>query len=573
MNFTSSQPTTSLQVIPALQVREEKLKAAMTEDLYVTDEVYRLVAKGKAFREAYGEAKEAFFKRKAQQAVAAHGRRSQWSSALDLTEKMAWQALETNIIIANSAISACEKGEEWSRAMALLAETSTTWRLRRDVISINGAISAVPTCHWPKALHLLLRLQQEQQQADAISYNSAIKVCESWLVALQTFNAMEVPATAMSYGVMANVFEKASCWALAVHLLASMVNSLLEMNVIVYNSVMSVCSKAEQWQQVLDLLTALKCRSLEADTISQNLMISVERRWQRVLDLLQDMDQQQMQLSLFTSRAAITACQSRWQWSLQLLEDLARRKMRGNVMVYSAAIGACEEGRQWQQALDLLDDLSDSADLVACNACLSALARSGQWQKAGELLRSMKTRDVYSFNSAISACEDREEWRMALGLLQRMRREKIQGNIITYNTVISALEKGAEWQKALAFLSLAMEQSMQATIITYSATISACEKAGKWREALHVLRETTKSSLQSVVAQTAAMRACSQVSIWKVTLQLLAELGAGNFMSYDAAILACDIGVASIDWSMVQRGILHSHVISCHVVVMMCFAG
>lgn len=36
------------------------------EDLYVTDEVYKLVAKGKAFREAYGEAKESFFKRKAQ---------------------------------------------------------------------------------------------------------------------------------------------------------------------------------------------------------------------------------------------------------------------------------------------------------------------------------------------------------------------------------------------------------------------------------------------------------------------------------------------------------------------------
>jgi len=42
------------------------------------------------------------------------------------------------------------------------------------------------------------------------------------------------------------------------------------------------------------------------------------------------------------------------------------------------------------QALDLLDDLSDSADLVACNACLSALARSGQWQKAGELLRTRR---------------------------------------------------------------------------------------------------------------------------------------------------------------------------------------
>ena len=33
------------------------------------------------------------------------------------------------------------------------------------------------------------------------------------------------------------------------------------------------------------------------------------------------------------------------------------------------------------------------------------------------------------------------------------------------------------------------------------------------RQALHVLRETTKSGLQSVVAQTAAMRACSQAGL------------------------------------------------------------
>ena len=54
------------EVLPALEVREDRLKGAMTEDLYVTDEVYKLVAKGKAFREAYQEAKEAFFKRKAE---------------------------------------------------------------------------------------------------------------------------------------------------------------------------------------------------------------------------------------------------------------------------------------------------------------------------------------------------------------------------------------------------------------------------------------------------------------------------------------------------------------------------
>merc|ERR1719401_681881 len=54
-----------LEMIPSLEVREAKLRAAMTEDLFVTDEVYRRVAAGTPFREAYASAKADFFKKKA----------------------------------------------------------------------------------------------------------------------------------------------------------------------------------------------------------------------------------------------------------------------------------------------------------------------------------------------------------------------------------------------------------------------------------------------------------------------------------------------------------------------------
>mmetsp|Transcript_61912 Transcript_61912/g.110060 ORF Transcript_61912/g.110060 Transcript_61912/m.110060 type:complete len:417 (+) Transcript_61912:72-1322(+) len=57
-------------VVPALQAREQNLRNAMTEDLFVTDEVYKLVAAGKPFREAYSEAKADFFKRKAEKEAA-----------------------------------------------------------------------------------------------------------------------------------------------------------------------------------------------------------------------------------------------------------------------------------------------------------------------------------------------------------------------------------------------------------------------------------------------------------------------------------------------------------------------
>merc|ERR1712110_1242739 len=53
-----------LEAIPELLVNEENLRAAMTEDLFVTDEVYKKVAAGTPFREAYSQAKDEFFTRK-----------------------------------------------------------------------------------------------------------------------------------------------------------------------------------------------------------------------------------------------------------------------------------------------------------------------------------------------------------------------------------------------------------------------------------------------------------------------------------------------------------------------------
>jgi len=52
-----------IEAVPKMTAKEENLRAAMTEDLFVTDEVYKRVAAGAPFREAYASAKADFFKR------------------------------------------------------------------------------------------------------------------------------------------------------------------------------------------------------------------------------------------------------------------------------------------------------------------------------------------------------------------------------------------------------------------------------------------------------------------------------------------------------------------------------
>jgi len=52
-----------LEVLPAIKVNEENLSAAMSKELYATDEVYKKVVAGVPFREAYLKVKEEFFKK------------------------------------------------------------------------------------------------------------------------------------------------------------------------------------------------------------------------------------------------------------------------------------------------------------------------------------------------------------------------------------------------------------------------------------------------------------------------------------------------------------------------------
>jgi argininosuccinate lyase len=51
-----------LNVIPELKVHKAKLKAAMTDDLYATEKVYKLVGRGVPFRDAYNQVKRQLFR-------------------------------------------------------------------------------------------------------------------------------------------------------------------------------------------------------------------------------------------------------------------------------------------------------------------------------------------------------------------------------------------------------------------------------------------------------------------------------------------------------------------------------
>ncbi|CAK0875286.1 unnamed protein product [Prorocentrum cordatum] len=93
----------------------------------------------------------------------------------------------------NAGISACEKGEQWQRALALLSEMREA-KLDPDVISYNVGISACEKGQqWQRALALLSEMLEAKLEPDIISYNAGISACEKgeqWQRALALLSEM-----------------------------------------------------------------------------------------------------------------------------------------------------------------------------------------------------------------------------------------------------------------------------------------------------------------------------------------------------------------------------------------------
>lgn len=68
-------------------------------------------------------------------------------------------------------------------------------------------------------------------------------------------------------------------------------------NLISYNAALSTCSKGEQWQMALSLLSKMARETIEADTISFNSALSScceALQWRRVFQLLQELPSKHM---------------------------------------------------------------------------------------------------------------------------------------------------------------------------------------------------------------------------------------------------------------------------------------
>jgi pentatricopeptide repeat domain-containing protein 1 len=149
---------------------------------------------------------------------------SRWPEALALLENAALGHLDLDRISYTTAINAYERGDKWQEAIALLA----SFPGEADAILFNAAINACAD-QWQKCVLLLNQMQQDQIQANIITFGAIISACR---------NSKE--------------------WREAVHILGFMQRSHVETNAIVCNAAINACGRAEYWPHALQILVMME---------------------------------------------------------------------------------------------------------------------------------------------------------------------------------------------------------------------------------------------------------------------------------------------------------------------------
>ncbi|CAE8663983.1 unnamed protein product, partial [Polarella glacialis] len=114
---------------------------------------------------------------------------------------------------------------------------------------------------------------------------------------------------------------------------------------------------------------------------------------------------------------------------------------------------------------------------------VTACARCGQWQRALQLLLSMRGNgvepDAVSFNAAMSALGEGGHWEQVLVLVEGMESAGVSPSIVSFGTAMAASNTLGRWQLTLDLLSRLRGSGLGVDVGCLYAAVEACRQSSK----------------------------------------------------------------------------------------------
>ncbi|KAJ9147558.1 hypothetical protein P3X46_029707 [Hevea brasiliensis] len=287
-----------------------------------------------------------------------------------------------------------------------------------------------------------------------------------------------------------------------------------DFDVIVYNTVISVCGRVNNWVETERVWKSMKQKGINGTQITFSLLVSIFVRC----------GQNELALAAYS--------------------EMIQNGIKPRDDALQAVIGACTKEGKWDLALNVFQNMLNHGlkpNLIASNALINSLGKAGELKQAFKVFEIAKslghTPDAYTWNALLNGLYRANRLADALQLFESIKREKSsQINEHLYNTALMSCQKLGLWDKALQLLWQLEASELSVSTTSYNLVIGACEIARKPKVALQVYEHMVhQNCTPDTFTYLSLIRSCIWASLWSEVDEILNQV-APDVSLYNAVI-------------------------------------
>ena len=492
-------------------------------------------------------------------------RGGQWHRIGQLLDGMQTKGLEASEdLFLGKILPALSKAGRWRESRDMLV------RMKRQGVGVPieahrlTLLACRRSGQWQKALESLQELRRVGPAPSLACYEIVLESCAQgrrWVEGEGLFREMQrverVVPSLVCYRAMLELCGKVGRWGEALRLWKEVERRMMrvdegkgegeeeggetqrEILIGCFQGALMACQQASRWAEALSLLQQedaehkgkkwkrrlLASMTPETRTQCYALVLGAYSKvgeWAPALDLLQRTPRPDE--ACFEAVLEACARVGRWKEALATLRELERRVERGEGLVleagnYQLAMWACTQAGRAQEAVDLMEEMTERKGLVptarAYVTYLKALQRLGRWEESLRGLEEARrnnvlllgrggqggksgggsgsgSQEMLALATVLQICGRAGRWREVLGLLCALGGEEggregvaCEWEALPYGgvplTVIEVLLGEGRVQEAVLFVEgLAKEVGMPPGLSLVNRLLEGLAKAGEW---------------------------------------------------------------------------------------------
>lgn len=292
-----------------------------------------------------------------------------------------------------------------------------------------------------------------------------------------------------------------------------------DFDVIVYNTMISVCGRVNNWIETEKLWRRMKEDGLIGTRVTYSLLVCIFVRCSQnelALDAYNEMIQNGLEPRDDVMQAVIGSCtrEGKWDLALYLFENMLNCRLKPSLISCNALINSLGKAGEVKLAFKvhgIIKILGHTPDAYTWNGLLTALYKANQHADALQLFESIKTEqsselNVHLYNTALMSCQKLGLWEKSLQLLWQMEASELPVSTSSYNIVIGASEIARKPKIALQVYEHMVHQKCTPDTFTYLSLIRGCIWGSLWAEVEEILEAAPDVSLYNAVIQGMCLR-------------------------------------------------------------------